>query len=183
MTNLIHKKGSFNEYLLPEKVYHGTCDTYLDSIVKHGLKINNEQKNSALSLPYIYLTTSIEMANDFAKSVSFKKGGKPIVLEIETQSLSADSIGFDYNISLLLCSQCITYQQSINVFNVITNLDQILLGKMLFNEPNELNTPVVWNLKEPRTIQHLQNIGYQNDSKNHMKQHESLQIVAKKNKL
>ena len=62
MTKLIHSKGTFNEWLLPEKLYHGTSDIYLDSILKEGLKINHEDKNSMLSLPLIYLTTSLEMA-------------------------------------------------------------------------------------------------------------------------
>lgn len=177
MSELINKQGRFNEYLLPEKVYHGTSDNYLDNILKQGIRINNEQKNSALSLPYVYLTTSIEMANDFAKSVSFKKGGKPVVLEIDTNTLLADSIGFDYNISLLLCSQCITYQDNIKQFNVIKNLENLLPGKMLFNEPHELNIPVVWNLKEPRTIEHLKNIGYTFDK------HNEIKVENKKNKL
>ena len=89
MTNLIHSKGIFNEWLLPEKLYHGTSDIYLDSILKEGLKINHEDKNSMLSLPLIYLTTSLEMASDFAKSVSHRKKGNPIVIEINSKYLSA----------------------------------------------------------------------------------------------
>lgn len=166
MNTLIYKKGNFNEWLLPNKVYHGTTDKYLNSILKDGLKINHEAKNSALSMPLIYLTTSIEMAKDFAKSVSFKKQGNPIILEIDSESLLADSIGFDLNISLRLCSQCITYQDNIKIEKVIIELNDILPCKMIFNEPQDLNTPVVWNIKEVRTREYLKSIGYELNSTN-----------------
>lgn len=183
MNNLIYKKSNFNEWLLPEKVYHGTTDKYVESILKEGLKINHEEKNSALSLPLIYLTTSIEMAKDFAKSVSFKKQGNPIILEIDSESLVADSMCFDLNISLRLCSQCITYQENIKTFKVIKDLDYILPGKMIFNDPLELTTPVVWNLKEKRTIEHLKLIGY--DDRNIIENNSIFQVnsIGKKNKL
>ncbi len=168
MTKLIHSKGTFNEWLLPEKLYHGTSDIYLDSILKEGLKINHEDKNSMLSLPLIYLTTSLEMASDFAKSVSHRKKGNPIVIEINSKILEADSIGFDWNISLKLCSQCITYQKSIEVNSIVKNIESIKNAKMIFDEPENLNIPVVWNMLEESTWLHLEKIGYQ-DNRNKVK--------------
>lgn len=164
MTNLIHKVGVYNEWLLPEKLYHGTSDIYLDSILKEGLKINHENKNSMLSLSFIYLTTSLEMAADFSKSVSHRQKGNPIIVEIDPQSLEADLIGFDLNISLMLCSQCITYQNNITIKNIIKDISSIEHGKMIFDNPENLNIPIVWNMKESRTLSHLEKIGYKSNS-------------------
>ncbi len=131
-------------------------------------KINHEDKNSMLSLPLIYLTTSLEMASDFAKSVSHRKKGNPIVIEINSKILEADSIGFDWNISLKLCSQCITYQKSIEVNSIVKNIESIKNAKMIFDEPENLNIPVVWNMLEESTWLHLEKIGYQ-DNRNKIK--------------
>lgn len=159
MKNLIYKKGSYTEWLLPEKLYHGTTDRYIDDILEEGLKISHEKKNSALSLPLIYMTSSIEMAKNFAESVTHRKGGNPIILEIESEKLESDCIGFDWNISLRLSSQCVTYQKNILVTNIITDLKNIKQAQMLFEEPENLKIPVVWNLKESQTISHLEKIG------------------------
>lgn len=165
MSKLINKQGTYKQWLLPEKLYHGTSDIYLEDILKNGLMINHEKKNSALSLPYIYLTSSIEMAKGFAQSVAYKKSGNPIIVEIESEKLEADEIGFDVNISLRLCSQCITYNKKIDIKNIIMNVDGILPALMIFNEPEQLKVPVVWNMNEERTIQHLEKIGYKKQSK------------------
>lgn len=165
MNQLIYKKGNYTEWLLPEKLYHGTTDNYIESILQQGLKINSENKNSALSLPMIYLTTSLEMAKSFAESVSYRRGGNPIILEIKSDNLESDSIGFDWNISLRLASQCMTYQKNIEIDKIIKNLIHIDQAKMLFDEPKDLTIPVVWNLKEERTKNHLKEIGYQLEEK------------------
>lgn len=161
MINLINKKGNYNNWLLPDKLYHGTTDIYLESILKEGLKINHKEKNSVASMPLIYLTTSIEMAKSFGNSVAYRKKGNPIILEINSDLLEADLIGFDWNISLELSSQCITYnKEKIEVQKIITDLNNIKEAKMIFNEPQDLTTPVMWNLNEERAIKHLELIGY-----------------------
>lgn len=175
MSKMIHIKGIYSEWLMPEKLYHGTTDVYLENLMLEGLKINNDNKNSALSRPFVYLTSSIEMAKSFAQSVAFRKGGSPIILEVDSTTLEADYIGFDLNISLRLCTQCMTYQKRIPINNVIKELENIGEAKMLFNEPEDLNIPVVWKLNEQRTREHLKRIGYEiieeqnNDGKNKLK--------------
>lgn len=159
MSKLIHKKGNDNEWLLPEKLYHGTTDNCLESILLSGLKINEKERNSLLSLPMVYLTTSIEMAKGFANSVAFKKGGNPIIIEIDSERLDADLIRFDWNISLLLSSQCIAYSGNIKIKEVITHLDNIKTCQMIFKEPEDINIPVVWDLKNKNTLPHIEKFG------------------------
>ena len=93
--------------------------------------------------------------------LSVSQKGNPIVIEINSKILEADSIGFDWNISLKLCSQCITYQKNIEVNSILKNIESIKNAKMIFDEPENLNTPVVWNMLEERTWSHLEKIGYQ----------------------
>ena len=165
MSKLIHMKGKYSEWLLPQKLYHGTTDVYLDGLLSEGLKINNENKNSALSMRFIYLTSSIELAKSFANSVAFKKGGKSIILEIDATTIDPDYINFDLNISLRLCTQCMTYEKSIPISKILENLDNIGQATMLFNEPEHLNVPVIWNLSEERTKEHLNHIGWKKQEK------------------
>lgn len=83
-------------------------------------------------MPAIYLTTSIEMAKHFAEVISNRKKSNPIILEIDSNDLNPDLIGFDLNMSLRHCSQFITYQEKIKNFKVIKDLDKIKESKMIF---------------------------------------------------
>lgn len=166
--NLIKKEGNFCRWIMPEVLYHGTTDFYLESINKEGLLIKSEQKNSALSSPSIYLTTSIEMAKHFAEVVSNRKKSNPIILEINSDELNPDLIGFDLNMSLRHCSQFITYQEKINNFKIIKDLKDIKESKMIFDEPKDLNIPIVWDINEQRILNFLMENGFkENKQKKH----------------
>ncbi len=166
--NLIKKEGNFCRWIMPEVLYHGTTDFYLESINKEGLSIKSEQKNSALSSPSIYLTTSIEMAKHFAEVVSNRKKSNPIILEINSDELNPDLIGFDLNMSLRHCSQFITYQEKINNFKIIKDLKDIKESKMIFDEPKDLNIPIVWDINEQRILNFLMENGFkENKQKKH----------------
>ena len=166
--NLIKKEGRFSSWVLPNVLYHGTTDFYLESINKEGLSIKSEQKNSALSSPSIYLTTSIEMAKHFAEVVSNRKKSNPIILEINSDELNPDLIGFDLNMSLRNCSQFITYQEKINNFKIIKELKDIKESKMIFDEPKDLSIPMVWNINEQRILNFLMENGFkENKQKKH----------------
>ena len=166
--NLIKKEGKFSNWVLPNFLYHGTSESYLNSIIEEGLSIKSEQKNSALSSPAIYLTTSIEMAKHFAEVVSNRKKSNPIILEINSDELNPDLIGFDLNMSLRNCSQFITYQEKINNFKIIKDLKDIKESKMIFDEPKDLSIPMVWNINEQRILNFLIENGFkENKQKKH----------------
>lgn len=157
---LIKREGNFCKWIMPDVLYHGTTDYYLESIKKEGLVIKSEQKNSALSIPAIYLTTSIEMAKHFAEVISNRKKTNPIILEIDSNELNPDLIGFDLNMSLRYCSQFITYQEKIENFKVIKNLEKIKESKMIFDEPKELSVPMVWDINDKRVFELLIEKGF-----------------------
>lgn len=160
---MLQHKYEGKEWLSPDKLYHGTSDIYLDSILTEGLMFKPDQKNSSISSDFVYLTSSLEMAKSFGNSVSYRKGGKAIVLEVESKNLEAKLIDFDLNICLRFCSECIVYQGTIKKFNVIKDLSCIGDCFMLFNEPEDLNTPVVWDLSQSRAKEHLKRIGFEVD--------------------
>lgn len=157
---LIKKEGNFCKWIMPDVLYHGTTYYYLESINKEGLVVKSEQKNSALSIPAIYLTTSIEMAKHFAEVISNRKKSKPVILEVNSNELNPDLIGFDLNMSLKHCSQFITYQEKINNFKIIRNLEKIKESKMIFDEPKDLNIPMVWDINEKRILDFLMENGF-----------------------
>jgi len=65
----------------PNKLYHGTSERFLDSILKSGIEKRNRQ--------HVHLSSDIETA--------FKVGqrhGKPVILEIETEKMNMDGFKF-----------------------------------------------------------------------------------------
>jgi len=58
----------------PKKLYHGTCEKFLKSILKNGLEKRNRQ--------HVHLTSNIETAITVGQ-----RHGKPVVLEIQTEKM------------------------------------------------------------------------------------------------
>lgn len=86
---------------LPDVVYHGTSSEHIDSILKNGIrpmignssfKVKNEK--------YVFLTTSFEVADSYAKSSiskNFNMSTYKIILEVNSNQLDINKIVYDYD--------------------------------------------------------------------------------------
>ncbi len=65
----------------PDKLYHGTSEKFLDSILKSGLEKRNRQ--------HVHLSSDIETAMKVGQ-----RNGKPVILEIQTKKMNKDGLKF-----------------------------------------------------------------------------------------
>jgi hypothetical protein len=110
---IILRKGHFSAFFLQARLYHGTSSDCADAILANGLRADQLDKQSRLSLDAVYLTTSLELATSSAKARAFRKNSAPVVIAVEAKQLNPDRIGFDLNLCGRYWSESIAYQENI----------------------------------------------------------------------
>lgn len=89
------------DFKLPEDVYHGTSSEHIFNILKYGIRPTPE--NSAFSVKnekYIFLTTSFNIADEYAKlnvGKNFKLRTYEVIIPIKSNRLDRDKIVYDFD--------------------------------------------------------------------------------------
>lgn len=81
-----------NNENIPEKLYHGTDPSVLDSIMEEGIKAMNRNK--------VHMTDSI----DEAKKVGHRHCGEPTILEIDARKMIQDGLNITKRSSVIFTS-------------------------------------------------------------------------------
>lgn len=98
MSDIVSNKISKENIPIAKRLYHGTCLKYTKNIVYKGIRSTAE--NSAFSVNnnnYIFLTTSYQVAYEYATSYSQLTKTFPCVLEIDTSKINKDKIVLDFD--------------------------------------------------------------------------------------
>lgn len=83
---------------LSNKLYHGTCLKYALGIIDKGIR--SKAENSAFTVNnkgYVFLTTSYQVAYEYATSYSQLTKTWPCVIEVDTSKLNKDNIVLDFD--------------------------------------------------------------------------------------
>jgi len=83
---------------VPDRLYHGTCGSRLDSIRRDGLRCDLA-KESSLSDNAVYFAVDPAAAASIAKRRAAKHGGEPVVLSVDPTELDGRSLALDVNLA------------------------------------------------------------------------------------
>lgn len=83
-------------------VYHGTCGKFVREILFKGLRKvkENSMFSNADGSDFVFLTTSFQVAERFAKDAARKFKSRPVVVEIDGERLDTDKVVLDYDIAM-----------------------------------------------------------------------------------
>ena len=108
--NVVNNQINKQNTPLANKLYHGTCLKYALRIIDKGIR--SKPENSAFNvnnIGYVFLTTSYQVAYEYAISYSQLTKTYPCVFEIDTSKLNKNNIVLDFDFTNMFTTD---YQNS-----------------------------------------------------------------------
>lgn len=96
--DIIHNNTYKQNIPIAAKLFHGTCMKYAVQILKNGLR--SSSSNSVYNIHnegYVFLTTSLNIAYEYADTYARKTQTSPCVLEINSEYINRNNIVLDFD--------------------------------------------------------------------------------------